>query len=139
MISNFGKKRNSEYFDQQLFFKALGIIFLIIISVLLVADFKMYKKRKELNKEIIAYQKKIADIEKNSQTLKEEIENANNVDYLEKLGYEQLDQTRPGETEFMFINSHEYQEVSQIEEDSLRKNKILGWFEQGWRWLKSKF
>ena len=92
MVADFGKKGNREFFNNRLLFKAVGILFIAVIVVLIFADFKIYQKKKELAAQITAYQKQIEDIKKSSQTLKDEIANQDNKDYLEKLAYEQLGQ-----------------------------------------------
>ena len=130
MVANFHKKANSEFFSQELLFKTVGIIFIIIICVLLVSDFKIYQKKRKLDVEIINYQKQISDIEKSSQTLKEEIANTDNKDYLEKLGYEQFNETKPGETEYMFVKP-----ANKVKPDLVQQN----WFSEAWQWIKSKF
>ncbi len=136
---DFHKKANSEFFNDQLLFKTVGIIFLVVICVLAIADFKIYQKKRELTSQINAYQKQIEDIKNSSQTLKDEIANTDNKDYLEKLGYEQFNQTRAGETEYMFIKS-----LNKIESTTTSTNSwniklwwgsVINWFS----WLKSKF
>ena len=134
MIANFDKKRNRESFDDQMVFKVVGIIFVVIILVLILADFKIYQKKRQLSLQIEAYQEQIEDIKKSSQTLKVEISNSDNVDYLEKLGYEQFDQTKPGETEYMFIG-----DLDKDETVSEKGNPWTDWITGFWAWIKSKF
>jgi len=136
MIADFNKKRNRVFFNSKLLFKTVGIIFLIIIFVLIIADLKMYNKKRELDAKIVAYQKQIEDIKENSQTLKDEIANANDTDYLEKLGYEQLDQTRPGETEYMFVKP---QKKAEIISESENLWNAKSWFGNIWQWIKNNF
>ena len=138
MVADFNKKRNREFFTDKLLFKTIGIVFLILISILAVADYRIYQKKKELNSQIIAYQKKIEDIKKSSQTLKEEIANADNKDYLEKLGYEQFDKTRPGETEYMFIKPESKTDVAPVQ---AKQNfwDVKLWWQGVAGWFKSKF
>lgn len=126
----FNKKRNKDFFNKELLYKTLGIVFLVGICVLIIADIKMYQKKQELNSQINNYKKQIEDIKKSSQTLQDEIANADNKDYLEKLGYEQFGQARPGETEYMFVKSQKTTEVT-----SPQKN----FWVQLFNWIKSKF
>ena len=86
MVADFKKKGNREFFNNDLLFKTVGILFLVGICALIFADFKIYQKKQELISQINAYQKQIEDIKKSSQSLKDEIANSNNTDYLEKLG-----------------------------------------------------
>jgi len=139
MVSDFSKKRNSDFFNDKLLFRVLGVSFLIVIFVFIVADFRIYQKKKELAAQISAYQKKIEDIKNSSQTLEDEIANADNPDYLEKIAYEQLGQAKVGETEYIFIDPPQQQEeVSQSK--NFWDGKIwFGWFSGAWGWIKSRF
>ena len=130
MVANFHKKANREFFNNKLLFKTFGIIFLVVILVLVVADVKMYLKKKQLISQINVYQKQIEDIKKSSQNLNNEITNADNKDYLEKLGYEQFNQTKPGETEYMFIKSEKAVESAPVKKS---------WYDNILNWIKNKF
>jgi cell division protein FtsB len=136
MVANFQKKWNREFSNTNPVFKTVGIIFIIIIIILIIVDFKIYNKKKELIAQINIYQEQIEEIKKSSQTLKEEIINAENVDYLEKLGYEQFDQARLGETKYMFVKSQK------IADEIQSKNNfwnIKSWFNNFWQWIKNIF
>jgi cell division protein FtsB len=138
MVADFNKKANREFFNDKLLFKTVGIIFLAVIIVLVFADFKIYQKKQELTLEVNAYKKQIEDIQKSSQNLKEEIANTDNTDYLEKLGYEQFGEARPGETEYMFIKSQ-----GQVKPVVKPENSwdIKSWWNNlvnGFNWIKSK-
>ena len=119
-----------KFFNNKLLFKTFGIIFLVVILVLVVADVKMYLKKKQLISQINVYQKQIEDIKKSSQNLNNEITNADNKDYLEKLGYEQFNQTKPGETEYMFIKSEKAVESAPVKKS---------WYDNILNWIKNKF
>lgn len=138
MIADFREKRNREFYNNKLFFKTLGVIFITVIFILVVLDFRIYLKKRELYIQIDNYQKQIENIKKSSQTLKDEIANSDNIDYLEKLGYEQFDQTRPGETEYMFVKSQNKTETTGNSQNSWIQS-IGNWFESVWLWIKSKF
>jgi len=140
MVANFVKKGNREFFSRELLFKTVGIIFVLIVVVLIVVDFKIYKKKRELISQVGLYEKQIEDIKKSSQTLKEEIANADNTDYLEKIGYEQFGQTRPGETEYMFVGSSK-KDVSAVtnQDDILSVKSWSARLSGAWQWIKSKF
>ena len=59
MVADFNKKGNREFFNNDLLFKVVGIVFLIVIFVLIVSDFKIYMKKRELTAQINAYQNQI--------------------------------------------------------------------------------
>lgn len=137
MLTDFDKKENRDFFNKKLLFKAGGIAFLIIIFLLVVADFKIYQKKQKLISQISAYQKQIEDLKKSSQNLKEEIANSDNVDYLEKIAYEQLGEQKPGEKQVIFVMPQEKQEPRAESQNFL--NSFSGWLSQSWNWLKSRF
>ena len=136
---DFNKKRNREFFNNKLLFKTLGIIFLVVIFALILADFKIYQKKQELASKINAYQKQIETLKKSSQTLKEEIANSDNKDYLEKIAYEQLDQARPGETVYMFVVPQEKQKAALKPQNFWDIKSWSGWFSDVWQWIKDGF
>ena len=103
MVANFSRKGNRKFFDKKLLFKSIGVIFFIVVAFLVFENFKMYQKKQRLTAQLASYQKQIQEIGESNETLKEEIDNADNIDYLEKIAYEQLGQQRPGEKEIIFI------------------------------------
>jgi cell division protein FtsB len=137
MVADFNKKGNREFFNEKLLFQAVGIIFLIIIVVLIFADFKIYQKKQELISQINTYKKQIEDIKKSSQNLKDEIANSNNTDYLEKIAYEQLGEQKPSEKEVIFIPPQEKPKTVSRPENFW--SAYVSWISQSWNWLKSKF
>jgi cell division protein FtsB len=136
---DFNKKRNREFFNKNLLFRTVGVVFLITIVILVVADFKIYNKKKELAAQINNYKKQIEDIKKSSQTLKDEIVNSDSKDYLEKLAYEQLGQQKPGEQEIIFVNPQEKPKTAATSENFWDIKSWTSWLSQSWNWLKSKF
>jgi len=139
MVANFNKKGNREFFNNKILFKAVAIIFLVVVFALMLADFKIYQKKQELISQISAYQKQIEDIRKSSQTLKNEIANSDNTDYLEKLAYEQFNETKPGETEYMFVKSSQKTGVIPKQQNFWDIKSWFSWVGQSWNWIKSKF
>ena len=138
MIADFDKKQKEGPSPDKIAFQMAGIIFMVIILVLVIADFKMYQKKKELISQVANYQKKIEGLKKNSQILKEEIANADNVDYLEKIAYEQLGQQKPGERQIIFVEP-EKKEEAVVSNNTGNKNPWLGWIGGALQWIKNKF
>jgi len=138
MVANFYRKGNKKFFSNKLLFKTIGIIFLIVIAFLFFTDFRLYKKKRQLNEQIQVYKQQIEDIKKSNQILKDEIANFNNKDYLEKLGYEQFAQARPGETEYMFIDFPQEEKESTV---LPKKNfwDVRFWFSSLVSWIKNLF
>lgn len=138
MVADFNKKGNREFFNSKLLFKTVGVLFLVGIFVLILADLKIYQKKQQLTAQINAYQKQIEDIKKSSQTLKDEIANSNNTDYLEKLAYEQLDEQKPGEKEVIFVSPQEQPKTATDKKSENFLDKCLNWFTGEFNWIKSK-
>jgi len=139
MVTDFNKKGNREFFNDKLLFKTIGIIFLIVIFVLILADFKMYQKKQKLISQINIYQKQIEDIKNSSQDLKNKITNADNIDYLEKLAYEQLGEQRPGEKEIIFITPQEKTKENAKSENFWDIKLWFSWLNGSWQWISGKF
>jgi len=134
MVADFNKKRKEDFFDKKLLFKAAGVLLIIIIAALVVADIKIYRKRCGLVSQIESYKKQIEDIKKSNQTLQNEIANADNQEYLEKIAYEQLGQQKPGEQEVIFVSPEEKPAPA-----TLQTNSWASWFLGVWQWIKNKF
>ena len=139
MVADFAKKQKGKFFNNQFLFKISGILFLVIIFSLLLTDFRIYQKKRELVSQISIYKKQIEDIKKSSQTLKDEIANADNVDYLERIAYEQLGQQKPGEQEVIFIMPEGKAGEAPKQQNFWDIKLWLGKLGQSWSWLKSNF
>jgi cell division protein FtsL len=139
MVTDFSKKGNKEFFNKKLLFRTFGILFFVVILVLIIADFKIYLKKAELKSQIADYQRQIEEIKKNNQDLKEQIANADNTDYLEKIAYEQLGQQKPGEKQVIFVEPPQKTETVLDQQNFWNVNKWTGWFGGFWQWIKSKF
>ena len=139
MVANFNRKGNREFFNEGFMFRAVGILFLVVVCILVVVDFRIYQKKRELSAQTINYQKRIEDIKKSSQTLKDEIANSDNKDYLEKLAYEQLGQQKPGEKQVIFIMPKESPTTVSRSTNFWDVKFWTGWLANGFNWLKSKF
>ena len=138
MVANFGKKQKGDSVANKPVFQIVGIFILLMIVILLIADVKIYQKKRELVQRIDDYKKQIEDIKKSSQTLKSEIANSDNVDYLEKIAYEQLNKQKPGEQEIIFIAPPEDANISAKPANFWDTKTWFGWMGQSWNWLKSK-
>jgi len=137
MVANFNKKQKGEFFTEELLFKTIGTIFLIAIIVFIFADIKMYQKKQLLKSQVNLYQKQIDDLMKSNQNLKNEIANADNKDYLEKVAYEQLGQQKPGEKQIIFVLPENKKTTDSAKASGAEA--WLGWFSGAWQWIKNKF
>ena len=118
-------------------FKTGGIVLLVIVFLLIVADVKIYQKKRQLVSKINSYQGQIEGLKNSNQNLQEEIANSDNPDYLEKLAYEQLNEQRPGEKEVIFIMPEG--QTEQTTELKSQWNKFAGWLSSSWQWIKKIF
>jgi len=134
---DFNKKRNGKIFNETFLFRIFGIIFLIAVIALIITDFRIYQKKKELASRINDYQKQIEDIKKSNQNLEDETANSNNQEYLEKIAYEQLNKSRPGETVYSFIMPEEKPKI--VNEEKNFWDNFTAWLSGSFSWLKSKF
>ena len=105
MVADFQKKQKGELLDRKVVFQIAGVVLLLIFIALLVANARMFQRKRELASQIKEYDRQIEEIQKNNATLKEEIANQDDTDYIEKVAYEQLGEQRPGEREVIFINA----------------------------------
>jgi cell division protein FtsL len=135
MVTDFSKKGNKEFFNKKLLFRTLGILFFLFILILAIADFKIYMKKAELKSQIADYQRQIEEIKNSNQNLKDQIANADDADYLEKIAYEQLGQQKPGEKQVIFVEPP--QEIEIVTDQ--QNNKWANWFGNFWQWIKNKF
>ena len=91
MVSNLNKKQKREFSPEKFFLKIGGILFLIIAVVLIFINFQMLRKKQQIALQIEDYEKQIEELENRNETLKEEIINSDNPDYIEKIAREESD------------------------------------------------
>ena len=133
MVSDFNKKRNREVVKNKILFQAGGVLLIIIVATFIVADFKIYQRKRDLALQIDSYKKQIEEIKKNNETLKEQIANSDNSEYLEKIAYEQ-GMVKKGEKEVIFVMPEQ-----KPAQPSAQNNFWPSWLSGAWNWIKSKF
>lgn len=139
MVADFNKKQNRDFFSEKFWFRAAGILFMVIALLLVVADFKMYQKKKELDAKVSDYKKQIGQIEKRNTTLKEEIANSDNPNYIEKIARNEEGMQKPGEKVVSFVMPVRPKKTTEKTENFWNGENWLGWLSQSWSWIKSKF
>jgi cell division protein FtsL len=125
------KKRKKKKSIQGIFFPILVIFFVVsIAALLLVSNFKIREKRKELLSQIETVKKEIQNLEKKNQEMKAGISESQTQDYLEKEAREKLGLKKPGE-EVVAIKKIQTEEkpTEQKEEKSLWQ-KFLEFFKK---------
>jgi cell division protein FtsB len=130
MVTNFKKniKRNSS---RQIIIHIGGILIVIVFVILIIADIKIYKKRKEFTAQVNKLQAQIEEMQKSNEALKEGIVKSDDSQYIEKIAREQLDLQKEGEQVVSFIVPQSTPENI----DTSKKSALWAWFD----WLKSKF
>lgn len=101
MVADFVKKQKGR--DSQILLKALAIIFVALAVYLIVANIRLYQKKKELVSEIHNYTEQIKKIEDSNKNLQAEIANTGNTDYIEKVAREEGGMQKPGEKVVSFV------------------------------------
>ena len=134
MVANFDQKRKKEFQSVKLILQFLAVLLILAVGALAFVDFKIYKKRKQLEVQVDYYHEQIQRLEKGNKDLRLQIENADNVEYLERVAYEQLGEQKPGEQAVIFVAPD--QELPELEEKS---SPWTNWFSDIWGWIKSKF
>lgn len=134
MVASFSKKRKEDFFSKKLFLQLAGISLVAIVIVLIWSDINIYQKRKGLESQIELYQNQIESLKKANKDLEDKIVNSDNIDYLEKIAYEELGEQKPGEKGVIFIAPKE-----QLEKSEEPKRFWTGWISNTWNWIKSKF
>jgi len=125
------KRRKKKKSIQGIFFSILVIFFVVsITALLLVSNFKIREKRKELLSQIETVKKEIQNLEKKNQEMKAGISESQTQDYLEKEAREKLGLKKPGE-EVVAIKKIQTEEkpTEQKEEKSLWQ-KFLEFFKK---------
>jgi cell division protein FtsB len=134
MVSDFNKKRNREFSKNQFLFQLGVVLFLAVAVVLVIVNVKIYNRKKDLQAQVAFYESQVAEIETNIQSLKKDIDNSDNPDYLEKIAYEQLGKQKPGEQSIIFIEPEE-----KIEEKIEETIFLPAWISGVFNWIKEKF
>lgn len=145
MVAYSDKKINRKKPVSRILLPAAGIILCIIVAVLVLINFHIYKQKRELISKIKHYQNQIESIKKANQGLKYNIKNADNIDYLEKIAYEQLGEQKPGEQAVIFVAPEQKQKESDSSDAYWTGqflsplNGVGGWLQGFWNWIKSRF
>ncbi len=106
-----------------------GILILLIIVFLIIANMRIYQKREQLISRVEILKNKIEGIKSKNNDLIEGISNANNDQYTEKIAREELDLQKPGEKVFSFIKAPNEQQQKNENQKNIFQD-WLGWISQ---------
>ncbi len=147
MIANLKRFRKRSFRQSQSKFPKIffGLVLLTLLGFLAVSNWKIYKKRTELNSGIEILSQKLQELESANQELKEKISDIPGKDYLEKVAREKFNLKKPGEEVVVIKKEKGNATPTEIQEQnnafSLQNwlNPIREFFSNGASWLKSKF
>ena len=98
MIANFRRFKKRKKSSKNLFFPALISAALIFIAgFLIVSNFRLSQRRKELNIRWESFKKEIEKLNQEEQVLQSKIDQTKNPDFLEKIAREQFNLREQGE------------------------------------------
>jgi len=134
---NFSKKQKGKFSFNDFLIKILAILLVIIIIILLMANIKIYKKRKGLESEVLKYERQIAQLKEKNTNLEKKIENSDNTDYIEKVAREEQNMQKPGEKVVSFIMPVIKEQDQASVQEFWNAKSWLGWLSNSWNWIKS--
>jgi len=128
MIADFRKNQKKDPWNIVVW-NIIGLVLLCAVVFLVIADVKMYQRRKMLNVQIESLKNKIQNLQKENTTLNESMLRGDDNEYIEKIAREEFDLQQSGEKVVSFT-APQHQE----QHDSEQKNIFgvwLSWF-SGW-------
>jgi len=135
---DFKKKQKSELSLNSFLIRSAAIFSIVVFIVLIIADIKIYQKRKGLEAEVAKYERQIQEIKDKNKNLEEKIANSDNPDYIEKIAREEQDMQKPGESVVSFIMPKAQDQKTEAENAWDPKN-WFGWVSGSWSWIKGLF
>lgn len=113
------KKKTIQNPYKKILIVAGAVVILIVVAALVVANTKVYHRKKELQEKLEDLQQKVDDLKNQNSELKEGTARANDDAYVEKVAREELDLQKPGEKVFSFVKSQgQFVEVAAVEQTS---------------------
>ena len=82
-----------------------GICLLLVAGVLVVANLRMYQKKRELDYQIKSLENKIQGMRQKNTQLEQGIAKSDDEQYIEKVAREELDLQKPGEQVVSFVQT----------------------------------
>ena len=82
-----------------------GVCLLIIAGVLVVANLRMYQKKRELDYQVTSLENKIQGMRQKNTQLEQGIAKSDDEQYIEKVAREELDMQKPREQMVFFFSN----------------------------------
>jgi len=124
MIKKKYRKKRREFFHNIFFPLFLGFLFLIIISFLIISNWKISKRRVDLSERIEQLRQEVQILEEKNEQLKAGVSQTYQLDYAEKMLREKGLYKKEGEEMVVILPSEE--EEQDKEEEKGIWEKILG-------------
>jgi len=135
---DFKKKQKSEATLKEFFLRAAAFFVVFIFIVLVVADVKIYQKRKGLEREVAKYEQQIQQLKEKNKDLENRISNSDNLDYIEKVAREEQDMQKPGENVVSFVMP-EGDAKKETAGNMWDAKNWFSWLSNSWEWIKKVF
>lgn len=113
------------------FFVVIIIFVLTAVGFLILSNWKMYKRRADLNAQVESYKKQIEIMQKENSQIQSSLSQQDNSDYSEKEIRERLGLKKPGENVVIIVPPKNNGEVKPAEPQSLWQ-KILSNIKSLW-------
>jgi len=97
------------------FFAAIMIFVLAAVGFLILSNWKMYKRRADLNAQIESYKKRIETMQKENNEIQSSLSQQDNSEYSEKEIRERLGLKKPGENVVVVIPPKDNGEIKSAE------------------------
>lgn len=103
----------------------LAVVLVVVlgsVGFLVLSNWKMYKKRADLNQRVEDYKKQIADLQKENDKMQLDLSQEGNSEYAEREIRERLDMKKPGENVVVVVPPKESGEAQQsVPQDFFQK------------------
>ncbi len=135
MVTHFKKNKSVS---RQIIFKLGAFFVILVVVILIIADIRLYDRKKLVDAQTQALQGKIQSMQDQNDALKEKISNTDNSQYIDKVAREDFDLQKPGEKVVSFIvPQSQPQEVNSAPKSGFQI--WLGWVSGSWNWVKGLF
>lgn len=114
-----------------------AIIVLVISLFMVVSDIKIYRQKQKLNSEISDLQQKIKNLQDNNNNLKQNISQADNPQYMEKIAREEFGEQLPGEKAVNFVVTQDKTQPKNGSVTNSINNLWSGWIGGVWAGIKN--
>jgi len=135
---DFNKKQKKSAILKNVFLRAGAFIIFVFFVILIISNINIYKKRKNLEAEILMYEQQIQQLKDRNEDIEDHLKNSDNSDYIEKIAREEQDMQQPGENVVAFIIP-EQQDKQLSGGNYILPDKWFGWAANFWNYILNIF